>query len=55
MVFNIKLFPFALSDSNKEGFLEFPEIFAYNQGVAFVGSGNNNNNSLVRPYGLYGT
>src|SRR5450631_3558805 len=35
---NAKLFPFALSDSNKEGFLEFPELFASNQGVAFVGS-----------------
>jgi FkbM family methyltransferase len=43
---NSKLFPFALSDSNKEGFLEFPEIFAFNQGVAFVGSGDNNNNAI---------
>jgi FkbM family methyltransferase len=43
---NIKLFPFALSDSNKAGFLEFPEIFAYNQGVAFVGSGENNSKSI---------
>ncbi|MEP6747111.1 MAG: FkbM family methyltransferase [Bacteroidota bacterium] len=33
---NITLYPFALSDSNSEGFLEFPDIFSYNQGVAYV-------------------
>jgi FkbM family methyltransferase len=43
---NIKLFPFALSDKNKEGFLEIPEIFSFNQGVAFVGSGENKSNAI---------
>src|ERR1700730_1461942 len=40
---NITLFPVALSDSNKEGFLELPEMFAINQGVAFIVAENNNN------------
>jgi FkbM family methyltransferase len=43
---NIRLFPFALSDANKEGFLEFPEMFSYNQGVAFVGSGKNDSKAI---------
>ena len=34
---NTTLYPFALSDSNKEGYLEFPDIFSYNHGVAYVG------------------
>jgi FkbM family methyltransferase len=33
---NITLYPFALSDSNSEGYLEFPDIFSYNHGVAYV-------------------
>ena len=35
---NTTLHPFALSDSNKEGYLEFPDIFSYNHGVAYVGN-----------------
>ncbi len=37
---NTTLYPFALSDSNKEGYLEFPDEFSFNQGVAYVGNGN---------------
>ena len=35
---NTTLYPFALSDANRDGYLEFPEIFSYNQGVAYVGN-----------------
>jgi FkbM family methyltransferase len=35
---NTTLYPFALSESNREGFLELPETFSFNQGVAYVGN-----------------
>ncbi|GAC1424357.1 MAG: hypothetical protein NVSMB7_00300 [Chitinophagaceae bacterium] len=35
---NTTLYPFALSDANKDGYLEFPDIFSSNNGVAYVGN-----------------
>jgi hypothetical protein len=35
-----------LSDSNKEGFLELPEQFTYNQGVAYVKNGTHSTNAI---------
>jgi FkbM family methyltransferase len=43
---NTTLHPFALSDSNKEGYLELPEEFTYNQGVAFVKNGSHSTNAI---------
>lgn len=43
---NTTLYPFALSDSNKEGFLELPEPFTYNQGVAYVKNGTHSTNAI---------
>ena len=45
---NITLYPFALSESNKEGYLEFPDIFSYNQGVAYVGSNGNHSAKAIK-------
>ena len=38
---NIKLFPFALSDSDKRGYLAFPDIYRQNEGTAYVGMEKN--------------
>jgi FkbM family methyltransferase len=43
---NTTLYPFALSDSNKEGYLELPETFTYNQGVAYVKNGTHSTNAI---------
>lgn len=43
---NATLYPFALSDSNKEGYLELPETFSYNQGVAYVKNGTHSTNAI---------
>ncbi|MFL5744431.1 MAG: FkbM family methyltransferase [Niastella sp.] len=43
---NTTLYPFALSDSNKEGYLELPESFTYNQGVAYVKNGTHSTNAI---------
>ena len=43
---NTILYPFALSDSNKEGYLELPEMFSYNQGVAFIKNGSHSTNAI---------
>ena len=43
---NTTLYPFALSDSNKEGYLELPETFSYNQGVAYVKNGSHSTNAI---------
>ncbi|HEX6429721.1 MAG TPA: FkbM family methyltransferase [Niastella sp.] len=43
---NTTFYPFALSDANKEGFLELPEAFAYNQGVAYVKNGTHSTNAI---------
>lgn len=43
---NAILYPFALSDSNKEGYLELPETFSYNQGVAYVKNGTHSTNAI---------
>jgi FkbM family methyltransferase len=43
---NTTLYPFALSDSNKEGHLELPETFSYNQGVAYVENGKHSENAI---------
>jgi FkbM family methyltransferase len=43
---NTTLYPFALSDSNKEGYLELPETFTYNQGVAYVKNGSHSTNAI---------
>ena len=43
---NATLYPFALSDSNKEGYLELPEVFTFNQGVAYVKNGTHSNNAI---------
>lgn len=43
---NTTLYPFALSDSNKEGYLELPDTFSYNQGVAYVKNGTHSNNAI---------
>ena len=45
---NITLYPFALSDSNREGYLEFPEIFAFNQGVAYVGNNGTHSAKAIK-------
>lgn len=43
---NTTLYPFALSDSNKEGYLELPETFSYNQGVAYVKNGTHSTDAI---------
>jgi FkbM family methyltransferase len=45
---NTTLYPFALSDSNKEGYLEFPDIFSYNQGVAYVGKNGSHSAKAIK-------
>jgi FkbM family methyltransferase len=45
---NATLYPFALSDSNKEGYLEFPEIFSINQGVAYVGNNGTHSAKAIK-------
>lgn len=44
---NIQLFPVGLSDSNDEGFLVLPDSYNDNEGVAFIGSGNEENTIKV--------
>jgi FkbM family methyltransferase len=43
---NTTMYPFALSDSNKEGYLELPDAFTYNQGVAYVKNGTHSTNAI---------
>lgn len=43
---NTTFYPFALSDSNKEGYLELPEMFSYNQGVAYIKNGTHSSNAI---------
>ena len=45
---NTTLYPFALSDSNTEGYLEFPDIFSYNQGVAYVNGNGTHSSKAVK-------
>lgn len=44
---NVELFPFGLSDAEKNGFLVFPDVYKNNEGVAFIGSGEEKNSIKV--------